>query len=617
MSTYRRHNLGPLLREGWLTMTWRARLFDDEGGSRGCLWEAVRPELAQDAGLRARFVEVAQAGVAGLRPALEAGSRAAAPGQAEAWIAHDEPDARPLGALLGALSGGGLGIALWVADAAAEALQGLHARGWHHGALTPDALLLGSAGQLWVDGAAAAIAGRERLGQHAARAAWAREAAGWLAPEVAQGASGEPSDVYFVGALLHRLLTGQAHPQEWEPRWSMLMASVHQAGVEGHALAPTVQLLHRTLAERPEQRVELARLREALADAGLYGARGRLQAAALARLPPLAPAETMETTSDAPSAAGPRRAPDEPTRLVPQAAHSLPVALREKIGPHPLEILARSRYEIIEELGVGGMGTVYQARDRELDQVVALKVLHHDMLARPSTLERFRRELRLTRELNHPHIVPAYHLECFEGLYLYSMKYVRGPTLRALIRNQGALAPGAAASFMRCIGDALERTHSVGVVHRDIKSANLMLERRDGEPDHPYLMDFGIAVDRSLPALTRTGQQLGTPQYMSPEQARGEPVGPAADIYSFAVVFYEALTGQTPFAGETAVAVYTAQVREDYAPPGSLAPAVPDALDALLRRCLSADPGARPAQMSELLAALDALPALTPEGEEP
>jgi hypothetical protein len=403
----------------------------------------------------------------------------------------------------------------------------------------------------------------------------------------------------------------------------MLMATLPQAGVQGHELSPTVHLLHRTLVERPEQRFSsLDQLREHLDSQGLIELRPKRRAALLDQLQSLLQADrraaqAQTVASQEPQGAG--RDPAEQTRLLPQHIPVLPQALRDKIGPHPLEILARSRYTILQELGIGGMGTVYEAHDRELDQTLALKVLHRDMLARPGTLERFRRELRLTRQLNHPHIVPAYHLEAFEGLYLYSMKYVSGPTLRHLVRHGGALPVPQVVWVMRRVADALERTHSVGAIHRDIKSANIMLERTPGQPPHPYLMDFGIASDRSLPAITRTGQQLGTPQYMAPEQAMGQPVSHAADIYSFAVVVYEALTGQTPFSGETAVAVYAAQVKEDYQPPRELVPHIPDALEELLARCLRPDPEQRPASMTEILEVLDSLDAQPPPnpGETP
>lgn len=605
----------------------RGRLHDDQGHSRGCLLEQLHPEYARQPRVAARFVALSQRLqrdlVPGARPVLTQHHHVAPPGLPEAWQALDHPEATPLPQLIEHMGGQvEPGMALLLADMVAEALSWLHAAGCFHGELTMDQVSVGSQGQIWLDGLVVATCGRELLADSQARAHWHKAQQGWLAPEVLRQVAVAASDLYFVGALFYRLLTGQPHPQEWEPRWSMLMATLPQAGVQGRELTPTLHLLHRTLAERPEQRfATLAQLREHLDSQGLTELRPKRKVELLQQLQSLREAQQRAAQAEtlASEETHPRRDPGEQTRLLPQHVPVLPQALRDKIGPHPLEILARSRYTILQELGVGGMGTVYEALDRELDQVLALKVLHRDMLTRPGTLERFRRELRLTRQLNHPHIVPAYHLEAFEGLYLYSMKYVRGPTLRHLIRHQGALPVEQVVWIMCRVADALERTHSVGVVHRDIKSANIMLERSPDQPPHPYLMDFGIAADRSLPAITRTGQQLGTPQYMAPEQAMGQPVSSAADIYSFAVVCYEALTGQIPFSAETAVAVYAAQVKEDYRPPRELVPDIPDALEELLTRCLRPEPEQRPASMTEILEVLDTLDAQPPPkpGEKP
>ncbi len=617
MNTWARYNLGRITREAWLCTFTRARIYDDQGGSLPCLLERLRPEFALQTPITTRFIQLARHQQAqnrpGLRPILCVEHLTNTIGRPEVFLAAADPDARSLVEILDQHAGKlPLEMALWLTDAAAASLESLHDDQLFHGALTPADFALSTTGQLWLDNTAATCAVREHLEEDAGLQDWmASIGEEWLAPESQRGQPQAKADLYFLGALLFRLLTGLRHPQEWEPRWSMLMAQLHQAGLDGRELDPVLRFLHRTLTERPEHRFEtIAQLREHLEGLGLQGEGTRLRAEAAQTLSAATAALVRPSdTATAPTQDGEvARDPADHTRLLPQQIPILPAALREKIGPHPLEILARSRYTILRELGVGGMGTVYEAQDRELDQKVAIKVLHRDMLLRPGTLERFRRELRLTRDLNHPHIVPAYHLEAFEGLYLYSMKYIEGPTLRSHIRRHGALPAPEAIRVMRCIADALDRTHSVGVVHRDIKSANIMLETRTDGPSNPYLMDFGIASDRSLPGLTRTGQQLGTPQYMAPEQALGKEVSFAADIYSFAVVFYEALTAGTPFQGDTSVAIYAIQVQEKYTKPRDCVADLPEAVADMLERCLRADPEQRPASMQEILHILDTYP---------
>ncbi len=619
-----RHSLGPLLWQGPLTTTTRARLFSEEdglGASRPCAVEQLLPSLACCEPLAARYADLAQqhlrAPVPGARPLLAVEQDPSEVGRPNPKLFLDLAEARPLRALLDEHAGKlPLDLAVLLVGAVAEAVEGVHQAGHFHGLLTPEHVLLDASGRAWLDGLCAAVAARDHLPDDE----WpALAQPPWRAPETARRQPQPSCDLYFLGAVLHRLLTGEPHPEEWEPKWSFLMARLHGAGVDGHRLGALVRWLHRTLAERPSQRFASAKIaQEQLALLGPDPESRRwdqllelLWAPARSGASPALP-RPDETTDDPPDPSevltrAPGilvRGPQDLTRLMPDASPSLSSSVWARIGPHPLEILARSRYEVLQELGVGGMGTVYQARDRELDQVVALKVLHRDLLTRNGALERFRRELRLTRELNHPHIIPAYHLESFEGLYLYSMRYIEGPTLRAWLRQRGPQPSAQAAQVLVPIADAVGCAHAAGIVHRDVKTTNIMMELRPGAPPHPWLMDFGIAVNRSLPQLTHTGQPLGTPQYMPPEQALGQEVGPAADIYSLGVVLWELLTGQTPFPGETSVAVYDAQIHERYQELGELAPLVPAEVRALLVRCLRPRPEQRPASVQEFLSVL-------------
>lgn len=595
------------IRETHMTVVRRSSWAQDGQLTRTCLVEELRPEFAQNRAVALRYIEIARQlqhhPPYGVAPILDCRLEQSYTGRLRPLIAQKSPLPPRAQTLLRFQAGKlPLDVALYLADEVATTLQGLQKLGLFGGGLTSENLLLDFNGQIWIDGLPALICEREFSSTPPSQRP---ERVRWCAPEVLRDVGFPASDIYFLGAWLYWLLTGEAHPQEWEPRWSFLMAILHQAGIEGSQLSPLVKLFHRTLNERPEQRyASLSQFREALNQLGLEGARPRLRLELIERL---ADKEPTPPPTPKPPQSRPRQ-PDEDTRLLPQHHHALPAFLRDKIAPHPLEILARSRYAIAEELGVGGMGTVYRAKDQELGTTVAIKLLHQDLNQNPNTLARFRRELRLTRDLAHPNIIPAYHLECFEGLYLYSMKYVEGVTLRAHLRQHGPPPVFEAIEIMRDVADALACAHEHGIVHRDIKSTNIMLEsRKDAEKPHVYLTDFGIATDNALSDLTRTGQQLGTPQYMAPEQALGKDPHAGADIYSFAVVFYELLTGHTPFSGETAVAVYTSQVKESYTPLLDALPQLPEALDHLLTQCLRANPDERPTSMRSILSTLDTL----------
>ena len=247
-------------------------------------------------------------------------------------------------------------------------------------------------------------------------------------------------------------------------------------------------------------------------------------------------------------------------------------------------------YEIKTRIGSGGMATVYQAYHERLDRHVAIKVLH-DSFARDDTfLERFEREARIIARLEHPHIVPIYDYAEIDGQPYIVMKYIEGGTLKRRAIKEG-IAIEDMLSMMSALADALTYAHEKGVLHRDIKPSNILIDERD----LPYISDFGLArIAQAGDSTISHDMMLGTPFYVSPEQARGErDLSPATDVYSFAVILYELLTGQTPFGGDSAYAIVHEQIYSAPTPPSQINAELTPALDDVLLKALAKQPSRR------------------------
>ncbi|HEY5335241.1 MAG TPA: Stk1 family PASTA domain-containing Ser/Thr kinase, partial [Mycobacteriales bacterium] len=257
----------------------------------------------------------------------------------------------------------------------------------------------------------------------------------------------------------------------------------------------------------------------------------------------------------------------------------------------PDDRLYGGRYELGDELGFGGMAEVFQARDTRLGRDVAVKVLRADLARDPTFLQRFQREAQAAANLNHANIVGVYDTGEQDGVPYIVMELVAGRTLRDVIAEDGRLLPRRALEIVGEICAALDYSHRQGIVHRDIKPANVMLT----PTGDVKVMDFGIAraASASSATMTQTAQILGTAQYLSPEQARGEHVDGRSDIYSTGCVLYELLTGVPPFQGESAVAVAYQHVREDPLPPSQIDPDLPATLDAVVLKALAKNPANR------------------------
>jgi eukaryotic-like serine/threonine-protein kinase len=282
--------------------------------------------------------------------------------------------------------------------------------------------------------------------------------------------------------------------------------------------------------------------------------------------------------------------------VTPQSAGVAAAADDLEIG----RVLA-DRYEILQLLGRGGMGAVYKAVDRELDRIVALKLIRPELARNPEILRRFKQELILARQVTHRNVIRIFDLAQSDGIKFITMDFVEGRDLHELLLEKGKFPPEQAARIMLQICRALEAAHAEGVIHRDLKPQNIMLT-----PDgRVYVMDFGIARSAYLPGMTQTGQLIGTPEYMSPEQARGETLTERSDLFSLGVIFYELLTGKSPYPSDAPLASLWKRLQERAKPPAEIDATVPKPLSDIVVSALEIEPGKRCASAREMAQQLE------------
>jgi tetratricopeptide (TPR) repeat protein/predicted Ser/Thr protein kinase/transposase len=302
----------------------------------------------------------------------------------------------------------------------------------------------------------------------------------------------------------------------------------------------------------------------------------------------------LEPASDAPTIAEGTSAGSAKTSHSPDLNN--PTLLR------PGTILGR-RYEILQVLGEGGMGAVYRARDREVNRMVALKVIRPELAGNSSILERFKQELVLSHQVTHKNVVRIYDLGDADGIKFITMEYIEGQDLRSLIVQQKIFPPAEAVEIMRQVCRALEAAHAVGVIHRDLKPQNIMRDKQG----RVVVMDFGLArLLDSHDGMTQTGAIVGTLEYMSPEQGLGMPLDERSDLFAVGLIFYELLTGKMPYQADSALASLLKRTHERAAPVSKHSPDIPHALSDIVGKCLEPKLPDRYQHVGEILTDLEA-----------
>ncbi len=315
--------------------------------------------------------------------------------------------------------------------------------------------------------------------------------------------------------------------------------------------------------------------------------------------PPDAP-----TLVDLGPTSGPVSAADAPTMI--DAGLLPPKRPQESFQPNQpmlsVGVVLGNRYEIVAQLGEGGMGAVYKAIDRELNRPVALKVIRPDLAQNPAIIERFKQELLLAREVTHRNVIRIYDLGEADRMKFITMEFVEGEDLRSLLLREKKLAPEQAVDIVQQICRALEAAHSTGIIHRDLKPQNVMRDKTG----RVLVMDFGLARTVEGRGMTQTGALVGTMDYMSPEQALGKSLDQRSDLYTVGLIFYELLTGQMPFAADSALASLIKRTQERATPVLESDKTIPVSVSNIVSKCLERDLSLRYQNIGELLADLDA-----------
>ena len=327
------------------------------------------------------------------------------------------------------------------------------------------------------------------------------------------------------------------------------------------------------------------------------------------------PSGTPAQNRDAPTIAVPSRVSDDAATLVSSAATIVSGAPVRTVspaqslnGPNTGAILFEigtilgGRYEILELLGQGGMGAVYKAADREVDRIVAVKVIRPEMASNPEILARFKQELLLSSKVTDRNVIRIYDLGEAQGVKFITMEYMEGDNLHRILKQRGKLEIAEAVEIMEQVASGLAAAHREGIIHRDLKPANIMRDKSG----RVVVMDFGLARTFSGDGMTQTGMMLGTMEYMSPEQAQGMDVKASSDVFTVGLMLYELLAGITPFHAETAIASLLMRTQKRAAPLVDVDKNIPGPLSNIVAKCLEKEPANRYQNAEDLVADLRA-----------
>jgi serine/threonine protein kinase/tetratricopeptide (TPR) repeat protein len=259
-----------------------------------------------------------------------------------------------------------------------------------------------------------------------------------------------------------------------------------------------------------------------------------------------------------------------------------------------------SRYEVIEELGSGGMGKVYRVFDKQIEEEVALKLIRPEIASHGKTIERFKNELKITRHIGHKNVCKMYDLNEENGSHYLTMEYVAGEDLKSMIAMMGRLSAGQVVSITKQVCEGLAEAHRLGIVHRDLKSSNIIVDRKG----NAHIMDFGIARSLKSKGITGPGAMVGTSGYMSPEQVEAKKVDQRADIYSLGVILFEMVTGRMPFDGDNSLSIAFKQKTESPPDPRQFNSLIPEGLCLIILKCMEKDREKRYQSANEVLAEL-------------
>jgi serine/threonine protein kinase/tetratricopeptide (TPR) repeat protein len=276
-----------------------------------------------------------------------------------------------------------------------------------------------------------------------------------------------------------------------------------------------------------------------------------------------------------------------------------------KTPPTPIKEFTRGstfaqRYEVIEELGSGGMGKVYRVFDKEIEKEVALKLIKPEIASDERTIERFKNELKFARKISHRNVCRMYDISEEEGTHYITMEYVAGEDLKSMIRMMGQLSTGQVVFIAKQVCEGLVEAHRLGVVHRNLKSSNIIVD----EEGNARIMDFGIARSLQAKGITGAGVMIGTPEYMSPEQVEGKETDQRSDIYSLGMILYEMMTGRLPFEGDTALSIALKHKTEVPKDPRKLNAQIPEDLSQMILRCMEKNKEMRYQSANEILSEL-------------